>query len=165
MTLNRNISATESLAEKKCRETAIEAGQGHIFRWWNEITHGEKQHLLDQITSIDFPLMKKIFTDTRLKPAQSIRNNFSPPRIIPIPTSTDEQENALKAKHVGESSLKRGEMSVLTVAGGREPDWGAMDQKAHSLLARLAARVFSNYMQKRYRRSRRGTAQLFPGIL
>ena len=149
MTLNRNISATESLAEKKCRKTAIDAGQGHIFRWWNEITHGEKQHLLDQIASIDFPLLKKIFTDTRLKPVQSIRNNFSPPRIIPIPTTTGEQENALKAKHIGESSLKRGEMSVLTVAGGQGTRLGSNGPKGTLAIAPISGKtIFQLHAEK-----------------
>ena len=127
--LNRNISATEFLAEKWCREIAIDAGQGHIFRWWKEITHGEKQHLLDQIASIEFPFIKKIFFDTRSKTTHSIQHHFSPPHVIPIPGNENEKERSQMAKQMGEGLLKKGEAAILTVAGGQGTRLGSNGPK------------------------------------
>ena len=127
--VNRNVSATEFLAEKWCRKIAIDAGQGHIFRWWNEITHGEKQHLLDQIASIEFPLIKKIFSDTRSKTTHSIQHHFSPPHVISIPRNENEKERSQMAKQLGESLLKKGEAAILTVAGGQGTRLGSNGPK------------------------------------
>lgn len=103
---------------KSCIKNAFEAGQAHIFKWWIEITPSERKNLLDQISSIDFLLVKKLFNDAVTKTTQISRSNLIPPQIIAIPKNDAEKEIAQRAKQIGEGSLRKGEVAILTVAGG-----------------------------------------------
>lgn len=99
-------------------ENAFEAGQTHIFGWWNELTLSEKKNLLDQVATIDFCLIKKLFNDAVLKPTQTSQDNLIPPPIIAPPKNDAEKEKAQRTRLIGENSIQRGEVAILTVAGG-----------------------------------------------
>ncbi len=117
-TLQRKALEKEYPAYKSYLKDVFEAGQADIFKWWNEITPSEKKNLLDQISSIDFLLIKKLFNDAVLETTQIRQSNLIPPQIIPIPKNDAEKENAQRAKQIGENSLRKGEIAILTVAGG-----------------------------------------------
>jgi UDP-N-acetylglucosamine/UDP-N-acetylgalactosamine diphosphorylase len=116
--VNRKTLEKEYPTYERCIKNAFDAGQSHIFRWWNEITTSEKKNLLNQISSIDFLLIKSLVNDALLKAPQPIQGNITPPQIIPIPESDTEKEKAQKARQIGEGSLRKGEVAILTVAGG-----------------------------------------------
>lgn len=99
-------------------ENAFEAGQVHVFRWWDELTPSEKKNLLDQVSTIDFCLIKKLFNNAVLKPTQTSQDKLIPPPIIAFPKNDAEKERAHRARLIGENSLQRGEVAILTVAGG-----------------------------------------------
>lgn len=99
-------------------ENAFEAGQTHVFRWWDEITSAEKKNLLDQLSTIDFPLLKQLFDESVLNPTQAFQDNLTPPQIIAFPKNDTEKEMAYGVRLVGENSLQKGEVAILTVAGG-----------------------------------------------
>lgn len=117
-TIQRKTLENEYPAYKNYIKNAFDAGQSHIFRWWNEITPSEKKNLLNQISSIDFLLIRNIVNKALLNTPQPIQGDITPPQIIPIPESDTEKEQAQKARQIGEGSLRKGEIAVLTVAGG-----------------------------------------------
>lgn len=117
-TQQNRILENEYPAYKRHVKNAFEAGQADIFKWWNEITPSEKRNLLEQISSIDFFLIKKLFNDAISKGTQSKRSNLIPPKIIAIPKSAAEKQIAQRAKQLGERALQKGEVAILTVAGG-----------------------------------------------
>ncbi|TVM03594.1 MAG: UDP-N-acetylglucosamine pyrophosphorylase [Candidatus Brocadia sp. WS118] len=117
-TLKRELLGKKYPGHIRHIENAFEAGQTHVFRWWDEITPSEKKNLLDQIAIIDFSLIKKLFNEAVLNPTQTTQNNLTPPQIIAVPKNDAEKEIAYRAKRVGENSLQKGEVAILTVAGG-----------------------------------------------
>lgn len=116
--VHRKTLEKEYPTYKRCIKNAFDAGQAHIFRWWNEITSSEKKNLLNQISSIDFLLIENLFKDALLKTPQPIQGNITPPQIIAIPKNDSEKRVAQRAKQTGEDSLRKGEVAILTVAGG-----------------------------------------------
>lgn len=100
-------------------EKVFEAGQSHIFHWWEELSASEKLHLSEQISSIDFTLLQKLFQERLNSTPDTFHKDLEPPRIIGIPENNEEKKCAEKAKQMGEDSLRKGEIAVLTVAGGQ----------------------------------------------
>lgn len=115
---NRKALEKEYPTYKSVIKHAFEAGQTHIFRWWDEIAPSEKKNLLHQISSIDFLLIKKLFEKALSKTMQPVQGSLTPPQIIAIPKTDSEKERAQRAWQIGEGSLRKGEVAILTVAGG-----------------------------------------------
>jgi len=105
---------------KQLREKVSAAGQGHIFRFWDELSRQGKENLVQQLQSIDFALLKHL-KETYLDGAQNnvFQGELQPPEIIPIPVTEQQKMRALEAKHVGEELLSRGKVAALLVAGGQ----------------------------------------------
>lgn len=116
--LTRELLEKEYPAFVRHIEKVFDAGQSHIFRWWSELTPSEKKNLLDQIATIDFCLIKKLFNSAVLRPAQTSQENLTPPHVIAFQKNDAEKEMAQRVKLIGESSLQKGEVAILTVAGG-----------------------------------------------
>ncbi len=114
---------------KRYFRNAFEAQQHHIFRWWSELSAEEKKHLLEQISTIDFQLIQKLFHENTQQAAAPIQGNISPPQIINIPHSFFEKKLAHEARLKGEDSLRKGEIAVLTVAGGQGTRLGSNGPK------------------------------------
>jgi len=111
--LNNNM--VEQLKKK-----ATNAGQGHIFRFWNELTPVNKTKLVQQIETIDFELMKKLknkYIDKSGK--QLFKSELEPIEIIPIPITDQQKQKAEHAKKIGEQLLAEGKVAALLVAGGQ----------------------------------------------
>ncbi len=113
---------TDLLSYRKYIGNAFEASQFHIFRWWNELSRPEKNHLLHQIASIDFLFIQDLFKNKSLCKTQTAvlttGPQLTPPHVISVPVNDREKISALEARRIGETSLQKGEIAVLTVAGG-----------------------------------------------
>ncbi|MFZ5517387.1 MAG: UTP--glucose-1-phosphate uridylyltransferase [Candidatus Zhuqueibacterota bacterium] len=105
---------------KQLREKASAAGQGHIFRFWDELSRQGKVNLIQQVQSIDFTLLKQL-KETYLSGAQNnlFQGELQPPEIIPIPATDQQKMKAAEAKKIGEALLSRGKVAALLVAGGQ----------------------------------------------
>lgn len=100
-----------------------EAGQEQIFEYWEELGSEQRQHLLDQIASIDFQEFNRLTRGLRdANNAQSTERDpgsLGPVPMIPL-ADTDELRAAHeRAAKVGMESLRNGEVGVFLVAGGQ----------------------------------------------
>ena len=117
MKMNRETIEREYPNYKKYIRNVFEAGQARIFRWWDEIQPLEKNHLLEQIASFDFQFIRKLF-NASLRITHSFCGNLAPPEIIAVPRNAAEKKIVQKVEKIGKDSLLKGEVAVLTVAGG-----------------------------------------------
>jgi len=97
----------------------LEAEQAHVFRWWAEIDFSGKEHLLLQISSIDFDLLQRLYSKYLRKENHALQGVKKPPDVISVPVSQSEKERAQRAETVGKNVLRKGEIAILTVAGGQ----------------------------------------------
>ena len=85
--------------------------QLHVLKFWGELDEEEQQAFVLQLSSIDF-----IQLDKRISKFQSEGTSESR-KIEPCEVVLRDQETSLRAE--GESIIRRGELGVLTVAGGQ----------------------------------------------
>ena len=104
------------------REQALAAleryGQGHVLRFWDNLSSSEREGLLAQVASIDFDLMQRLA-------AEWIHNEPPPERfsrIEPVPTipcADPSRADAREAWDAGDAALRAGRVGLLLVAGGQ----------------------------------------------
>ena len=134
---------------KGCIKNAFEWGQSHVFKWWGEITPAEQKHLLKQTATIDFQFVHKLFNDNRQETKNTLHGELVPPKIIPVPQNASELELAQRARQIGEASLRRGEIAVLTVAGGHGTRLGSNVPKGTLPIAPISGKsVFQLHAEK-----------------
>ncbi len=108
--------------EKQDLLSIVEVGkQNHLLQFWDELSDSQKEHLAEQVKSIDFTSIDKWTTEYVLqKPKQEIPADLQPAEYFPINPDTEETsalyEEALKT---GEELIKAGKVALCTVAGGQ----------------------------------------------
>ena len=105
--------------EKEIRRGAEEAGQGHLFAWWSELNRAEQASLLEQVDSIDFPLLESLVESLVLHPRKEESVELEPAPIISVPKTDAEKKARELARDHGEALLREGKVAVLVVAGGQ----------------------------------------------
>ncbi len=105
--------------EAEIRQRAREAGQGHLFAWWGECSEAERATLLEQVESIDFPLVASLVEDLVRHPPEEEAATLEPAPIIPIPETDAEKRREAVARERGEALLREGKVAALVVAGGQ----------------------------------------------
>ncbi|MCF6157674.1 MAG: UDPGP type 1 family protein [wastewater metagenome] len=129
--------------------SAFEAGQQHIFRWWDALSPFEKENLLRQVASIDFPFLHKLFHTYLQKPVSTFRGTLAPPYVISVPATPEERRSAERIYRIGESFLRRGEIAVLTVAGGDGTRLGGNGPKGTLHIAPISGKsIFQLHAEK-----------------
>ena len=98
---------------------ASQAGQGHIFRFWEELSDQQRRRLLSQVRKIDFELIAKLAEQLLRSPHKALVGEIEPVEIIPIPRNEEQLKRAEEAKRVGEKALREGKVACLLVAGGQ----------------------------------------------
>lgn len=92
-------------------------GQGHIFRFWDELTDEQREHFLSQIRQLDLSLLSRLI-DFGLDKEKSLVEKY---RLAPTDVLT-----LKKRRHrdqaiipVGEEALRKGQVAAFLVAGGQ----------------------------------------------
>lgn len=110
----------EDRQRQKIIEKAYKFGQGHLFRFWDELEERQREGLLDQLNSIDFS-----FLDRLVHPEEKISHHrFKPAPFIQIPRTEEELKRQREAKRVGEEALRRARVACFLVAGGQSSRLG-----------------------------------------
>lgn len=147
--INRETLEKEYPNYKRCIKDAFELGQSHIFRWWDEITPSGKKHLLKQTATIDIQFVHKLFNDNLHKTKNTLQGDLVPPHSITVPKNASERELAQRVRQIGEASLRRSEIAVLTVAGGHGTRLGSNGPKGALPIAPISGKsVFQLHAEK-----------------
>ncbi len=96
-------------------------GQEHVLAFWDELDEKEKTDFISQIKDIDFSKVKERYEKSKEK------ENFNLNEITPLPyfnsNCITEKERKMYEK-IGEEIVKRGEVAVVSMAGGqRNKTW------------------------------------------
>ncbi|MBO5689428.1 MAG: UDPGP type 1 family protein [Lentisphaeria bacterium] len=103
------------------RKAAECAGQGQIFRFWDELDDAGKKQLADQAAGLDFAELNELAADYVVKrPVTEIPEDLAPAPFFPAePRNAEEKEYYARAFAAGEELLRAGRVCMLTVAGGQ----------------------------------------------
>lgn len=100
-------------AAKKCLE---KYGQTHLLNNFDNLTNENKSKLLDQILTIDFNQINKLYEETK-KQVSFANDKIEPIDYIDKSSLTEEELN--KYNTLGENAIKQGKYAVVTMAGGQ----------------------------------------------
>jgi UDP-N-acetylglucosamine/UDP-N-acetylgalactosamine diphosphorylase len=92
-------------------------GQDHVFAHWNELSDSEKKILLEDLSSVDFDLLERLFAEAQN--ATVFDTDFSPAPYIPQPATDAGLREFAGARSAGEEHIRRGKTAAFVVAGGQ----------------------------------------------
>lgn len=102
------------------RQRYEEKGQGHVFRFWDELRAEQQNALLEQLRSIDLDLLDRLVDDVLQGEPEAIdTSQLLPERVIELPDSDADAVRDRVATEEGERLLREGKVAVITVAGGQ----------------------------------------------
>ena len=100
----------------KAKELAEKYGQGHLLKFYDELNETKKEELLNQILSIDFELMKKLYEQAR-KPVDLKDVTVEPIDYVDKSKLTETETKEYETK--GIDAIKSNKFAVVTMAGGQ----------------------------------------------
>lgn len=100
-----------------------QSGQGHVFRYFEELSEADQLHLLKQAASIDLEelksLVEKHLNEADSKPEQSFLQNLAPAPYIRFPQNSGDSDEWKAAYEAGADVISDGKVAAFTVAGGQ----------------------------------------------
>jgi UDP-N-acetylglucosamine/UDP-N-acetylgalactosamine diphosphorylase len=114
------LTTTNREIVTQLRSRFCDAGQGHVFTWWDELSSKEQDRLLKQLSGIDLELLERLIDKNLSKKRDDGERVFEPSSIITIPKTPEEIALREKAKALGENLIRSGQCSAFVVAGSGE---------------------------------------------
>jgi UDP-N-acetylglucosamine/UDP-N-acetylgalactosamine diphosphorylase len=101
-------------------KTFENAGQGHVFRFWDGLKPKSRQFLIDQAKSIDLDLVGRLGKACRKDAdAKPETKSLQPAPFIPIPRTPNQIREMRNARVEGEKAIREGKTAAFLVAGGQ----------------------------------------------
>ncbi len=104
------------------RKKFTEAGQGHVFKYFDDLTSDEKSSLLAQLEQIDLDELKSLNDELLFSKGNDTAIDFSkltPAEYAPLPSDKTSDAKWQEAKKVGEDAIRAGRLAAFVVAGGQ----------------------------------------------
>ncbi|PKL18498.1 MAG: hypothetical protein CVV49_05280 [Spirochaetae bacterium HGW-Spirochaetae-5] len=96
-------------------ERVYRFNQEHVFQYWDKLLDSEKIELLKDLSTINFPLLKQIYSHT----GDEEKIEFIPAPFIPVPVTDKDKLVFEDAKRRGEAHIREGRVAAFLVAGGQ----------------------------------------------
>jgi len=96
-------------------ERVYRFSQEHVFQYWDRLLDSEKIELLNDLSTINFQLLKQIYSHT----GNDKKNEFSPAPFIPLPVNDNERILFKEAEKKGTAHIREGKVAAFLVAGGQ----------------------------------------------
>ncbi len=103
------------------RAAFTQAGQGHIFQYWDHLTADEKSGLLEQAAAVDLAEISQL-AETLVRQRQAQTVDFArvrPAPYVKLPHNGGDSALWARARTRGETALRAGQVACFTVAGGQ----------------------------------------------
>jgi UDP-N-acetylglucosamine/UDP-N-acetylgalactosamine diphosphorylase len=98
------------------------AGQGQVFRFFDELDADQQQQLIDDAIQVDLAEMARL-VDTLVNSEgegnEALADELSPASYLPLPSKGGDAALWNKAHDLGEQALRDGRVAAFTVAGGQ----------------------------------------------
>jgi len=106
---------------KNIKKLLHEHGQSHLLAFWDYLTPDQRQNLLTQLNSLDWPKIDDYATACVKKPP-SVRlpAGLAPPEFYPAqPKNAHQRRKYAQARELGEKLISAGKVAAFVVAGGQ----------------------------------------------
>ncbi|HSV97300.1 MAG TPA: UDPGP type 1 family protein [Spirochaetota bacterium] len=92
-------------------------GQEHVFTFWEQLPDVKKKALLDDVASIDFDLLSRLYLQARESKPTAM--GFEPAPYIPAPSGNKDLRRFDAAREEGIALIRKGVVAAFVVAGGQ----------------------------------------------
>lgn len=105
------------------RSQLEKCGQSHLLQFWDDLTHTEQEKFLNQLNSIDFDEVSKLFKKANEVLAEDVTKLDS--RMKPVPPEQFESEQSIGPevlegyRRVGLTEIANNRVAVLLLGGGQ----------------------------------------------
>lgn len=103
------------------RKLFARKGQGHVFKFWDELDAASRERLCSEAAEIDLDEIARL-TDTLIRGRSSAGADFSglePAPFTPLPRNGGDTTSWERARAAGEDALRAGRVAAFVVAGGQ----------------------------------------------
>ncbi len=100
------------------RAAADAHGQGHIFRWWDELDETWRGYLLEQVAGLDFAELDGLIEKFVLHSHTPDFGELKPAEPVTLPATPEGEAERRRATAIGEDAIRAGHVAALVVAGG-----------------------------------------------
>ena len=107
----------KSEADKVCVAKAQEAGQGHLFERWDELSQEDQRGLLRDLRSVNFQLVKRLLHQRR----QGQDSGLELDMLVPAQVEGPVNANGTRLEEAcpnAEAALSEGKIALFLLAGG-----------------------------------------------
>ena len=122
------------------RDRAEAAGQGHLFRFWDELDESGRRRLLEAVGGIDFARTGEMAELAR-NPPEHVALSFAPPDPFPLERDAARESEAAQARERGADLLRSGRLGYVVVAGGQGSRLGFDGPKGTFALGPVSGRT------------------------
>jgi UDP-N-acetylglucosamine/UDP-N-acetylgalactosamine diphosphorylase len=109
-----------SLSAPAEREKVVNAGQGHLFAFWDQLDSHQRETLLGEIALANCENIRKLYeqSTTQKNDWSALAQRAQPPQAVRI-NDRDSHLSAAEAQAAGEQALRNGHVGAILVAGGQ----------------------------------------------
>jgi len=102
------------------RRQMANAGQEHVFRFWDDLTESGRHQLLSQLAEVDFNRLQRLVeTHVRHPEPDAGPDDLEPAPFIHLPSTDAERAERERMRRLGADLLAAGKVAAFTVAGGQ----------------------------------------------
>lgn len=102
---------------KKAEELLKKYKQEQLLRFYNKLNENEKEYLLNDISQIDFKLIRSVYKKTKDSEETESKNELKPLTAKSLAMYSKEEKQAFY--NIGRNAIKDGKVAVYLVAGGQ----------------------------------------------
>lgn len=117
-----NLAMTTTITDRyAAAKDALDAiGQGHVLKFYDELTEAQQDSLLSEIEGVDWPEVAALVeSHVKNKPQFVMPKSIEPVPWYPYEETEEVRAKYIEAKRVGEQLVKDGKVAAFTVAGGQ----------------------------------------------
>lgn len=159
-----NLDSNAPLELEVIKNKFVEANQGHVFAYFDELDEVSKARLLKQAASIDLYELQSLIESHRVDPVSdpkiSALDSLAPAPYIRLPENGGDPEEWETAVELGTDAISAGKVAAFTVAGGQGTRLGYDGPKGTFPVAPVSKKtLFQVFAEKLLRSDKRfGTA-------
>ena len=146
------------------RKQYDEAGQGHVFRFWDALDEAARHELAAQAARIDLGALRRLHASTRALATPGSRR-LGPASVERLPGHGGSAARRADAAARGAELLARGHVAVMVVAGGQGTRLGFDGPKGLFPLGPATDRTLFQLQAQKIRGARRRSGAAIPWLV
>jgi len=153
----------ESLDESAIRARVADAGQDHVFRFWNDLPPDGRRRLLEQLAEIDFRQLDRLIDrHVRHPEPLPLPEDLVPAPFIPLPVTDQDHAERRRMHDRGNDLIAAGKVAAFTVAGGQGTRLGYDGPKGAFPVGPVSGRPLFQVFAEGIRAFRRASGAAIP---